>query len=940
MDNKNIYIMSLEGSDIYSHIYREQNIIKKYCGMIPYSLELVKLEKEGLKVKNIKNRDKYISDDIINVKFNYKVKGVKEIIKDTKKKINKINTSKIKMSKDRFYEIFEMIRDYDKKEQQKSLNKILSKKELRAYNNEIYKNKLINYIIILQKRVRSISKLIISKSFKVRKGNNKKYAIVSTKIKWQEIKADDIRTLLYEKGFTLSNIDSKTGEIISTEYVVWKRSSSKSRTGQVLFIKKELKENMTTWARMNLPIKEDSKIDYPSLLAYESLVGSALEGLVKIPISKMLIIDDVWSVFDKKCNVIKKNDTTKHLCSVVDTIKLKNCLFDGESLLSSEHGYFPEDQSMLLLRNHKFKSAAFACDIQLFLRTNCPEGIDYDDWQIEDKFGNLVYANDIHFIFTPSSLKALKFSNLLGLDEDMYNHWKDTVQSEGEIFGICKHEKESKRGTDSDGNILQQTSYQMINSMPFSAEDITQITTFEREYIEKLKNDDDTFIKYIESTANITNSNMMWVDLYKRNKNVVNTELFKDFRATRINKYLERVKSGKVRLIGDYAIMLGNPLEYLQHAIGKLYLDNIDPDKTLTGNQIYTKLFDFDKELVSFRNPHTSPSNVLVVRNKYVADIETYFGKLTKNIVCVNSIGFALPQILSGADFDSDSIVIFDTNNKLLEVAQRCYDKYYICENKVDCDTTEYKITNTDMAIIDNKLSKSKSLIGEVVNLAQLCMSIYWDMINKGKNAADLDYLLENINILTILSGISIDLAKKMYKIDIEDEIEYIKSTSKLPKFKPLFWKTVSQKNAVSVRKYNCPMDMLIYEMSKIKPAEDKSLIGFHTLLIDRSSSKDDRKQKQKVLDYVEKMVGELNGLYAQYMNVTDKAEKKEKNILEEDIVKDYSSYVKKLKINELTMYSILWDMSQKDIEFCTKLLNILYITQKEVFINAFKSAE
>ncbi len=34
---KDIYIMSLEGADIYEHINREADLHKNYVGMIPYS---------------------------------------------------------------------------------------------------------------------------------------------------------------------------------------------------------------------------------------------------------------------------------------------------------------------------------------------------------------------------------------------------------------------------------------------------------------------------------------------------------------------------------------------------------------------------------------------------------------------------------------------------------------------------------------------------------------------------------------------------------------------------------------------------------------------------------------------------------------------------------------------------------------------------------------
>ena len=100
---------------------------------------------------------------------------------------------------------------------------------------------------------------------------------------------------------------------------------------------------------------------------------------------------------------------------------------------------------------------------------------------------DFILAKDVHLITTPSSLKAFKFSNLLGTEKDMWNYWKDIVLKDGCVFGVCKSEKKSKRGFDDLGNILQQTSYQMLNSLPMTKDDIKEFTTLEKEFISKLK---------------------------------------------------------------------------------------------------------------------------------------------------------------------------------------------------------------------------------------------------------------------------------------------------------------------------------------------------------------------------------------------------------------------------------------------------------------------
>lgn len=54
---------------------------------------------------------------------------------------------------------------------------------------------------------------------------------------------------------------------------------------------------------------------------------------------------------------------------------------------------------------------------------------------------DFMFAKDVHLIITPSSLKALKFSSILGTDKKMWDHWKKIISLDKCIFGVCKSEK-------------------------------------------------------------------------------------------------------------------------------------------------------------------------------------------------------------------------------------------------------------------------------------------------------------------------------------------------------------------------------------------------------------------------------------------------------------------------------------------------------------------
>lgn len=235
---------------------------------------------------------------------------------------------------------------------------------------------------------------------------------------------------------------------------MYKRSGAKSRIGNCLFIKENLYKMMINWSRMYMVLPEDKPLDVVGLGAYSSLVTSA--GA------------DGYLESNKKMTEIKSTFT------------------DGSALLDSS--LFTEahaGKGMMLLRNHFFKSASFNTNIQKFFKDHF--GSNYNTATVTDMFDNKILAKDVKMICTPNSLKAFKFSSIVGTEKDMFNYWKDVVKADNCIFGVVKHEKISKHIFY--GKLHQQMYYQMINSLPISKDELKDLTAFELQYVDKLKND-------------------------------------------------------------------------------------------------------------------------------------------------------------------------------------------------------------------------------------------------------------------------------------------------------------------------------------------------------------------------------------------------------------------------------------------------------------------
>jgi hypothetical protein len=90
--------------------------------------------------------------------------------------------------------------------------------------------------------------------------------------------------------------------------------------------------------------------------------------------------------------------------------------------------------------------------------------------------------------------------------------------------------------------------------------------------------------------------------------------------------------------------LFGNPLEMLKATIGAF-----DGTSEIKIGHAHTRRFRTGVELLGCRSPHVCAGNVWVLKNEICPIIDHYFN-LSKEILCVNSIGENLLERLSGAD--------------------------------------------------------------------------------------------------------------------------------------------------------------------------------------------------------------------------------------------------------------------------------------------------
>ena len=633
--------------------------------------------------------------------------------------------------------------------------------------------------------------------------------VEENKFKYVKRSKDEIRELFYQKGVSVKYVTKdKKGNVkkeTTIQYKMLYRNSSKAKLGQVMFINNKLYRIAYDWLTMGLGKKlSRGKAKIVELSAYAPLTTSTIEQTLHIPVENVLILKDQDSFFETMANVVRAEDyigterivdeekterakqraisagkidilgnpiyktvyksveTTKRKCVVGhEKIRLKNTLWDGMALIETEE--LPNNiNGMALLRNHFFKACAFRTRIRLFFKEWCQQhGYDYETYEVEDMFGIKHKLKDIKIITTNNSVKWLKFQELMGdTPQEAYQYWCDRIHADGDLWGVVKTDHQSKLGE------VQQMSYQMINSLPCSTEDVHAIAQQSIDYVEMLKTNADEFDKFLRKNANAINHFEMMSALYHHNPDFANSTWFRAEKRKIINQYVTKLRGGKITVNADNLTLCGNPYALLLHSVGEDWQK--DPCFSHEDGTIhcYTKRFDFGEYLAAFRSPQNSPNNICYLHNVHSDEMDKYF-EFSSNIMAVNCIGTDIQDRANGCDFDAD--FFFATNNPtIVQCAKYCYQNFPTIVNQLKESGLTYKNTPLDYARMDNKLAMSRRGIGESSNLAQLALTYYWTKPQQE--------LYDNFVILSIIAQVCIDNAKRMYEVDALSEIDRIKS--------------------------------------------------------------------------------------------------------------------------------------------------------------------
>lgn len=610
------------------------------------------------------------------------------------------------------------------------------------------------------------------------------------KDKYQKHSKEEIRNIFYNDGVNVEYITrKKNGDVIKREIIHYKmlyRSTGKAKKGSCMFICDRLYKKAIKFLYMGIKLpKKNSPIVEVS--AYAPLISSAIVGKIKINPKNILILKDIDRYFETEVVAVKTDEFKQCYAEHVKKYKLKNTLFDGQALIDSS--IFPEwGNGYILLRHHFCKMAAFSTNIQQFFKDYF--GDEYQFATVKDMFGNEHYVKDVELITTDNAMKWLKF-------DVSYEYWCEKVYENNCMFGIVKTAHESKLGD------VQRMSYQMVNCLDESI--MENVVKESVDYINKLKQDDDEFLKYLEKNKNFSNDYEVLIALCKQNYDFTRSSYFRRRKEYIIKNYVLNMKSGKIIQNAENLVVIGSPYAMLLYAATGNE-NSVDDDDTFfieDGTiQCYTERFNSGEYLAFFRSPFNSQNNLSYLHNTYHKKLEKYFN-LGRQCIAINMNGTDAQDRNNGMDMDSDSG--YTTNQKdIVEHARKCYADSPTIVNLIPRDSKKYNKTMDDYALIDNNLANSQLDIGLSSNLAQIARTY-------SCNFNDVKYI-DYVCILSVLAQVAIDNAKRRFDINLSDEIKRIQNDLNIKEnLYPSFWSLIKKNfNKSNINdKLSCPMNYL-----------------------------------------------------------------------------------------------------------------------------------
>lgn len=698
------------------------------------------------------NLKEYLEKRTIKGSLNEYYERRKEENKKWEKELRELTDSERKLKK-KFKAISE-----NKKAKKEAINNDEYKKlkQLKIKYNEELKNELQNFKGVRKLREESLLDenliSIFDNSFARTIGIN--YDKTSMDIICITISHYDVMDQLITNGFTFTT-EGKT-----YKYKVLTSSAGQIRKKKIVFIKEDVWNEYSlnimcglSWDKIN----ELGGMNINKFLAYLALQNSATDVLEGFNIDECIVIDDFRTILENRdvdyIEKIKKEVIDKKTGEITEKLFIKNPLRIKKDI-EIEHS---DGCGLQIVKKKSFQ-----------IRLPFMKGLmTYGNWKkfcndndgsnpiIKDLWGKEwnVVSDNIKYIFTKSQFKMWKYynnildreGNIVKTGWDVYKEYYKKYNCHASYCNEEENKKDFRHG---------QFNYQYWQSLTDVADD--EINHFTKPIINKI-NKCHTDVKYMLDVfgVNDNNKNMNIEQQILRKYPVLLKDFhFQDSLSSKLSKIKKEAKCGKFKTKSINTFLLPDIYAWFE----QLFLGIETPTGLLEGNEVSCKYFLEDKLLLD-RSPHLYREHA--VRNNTNKDNCNYDRKqLFEDYFTTNGIYTSSHDLISKIlqfDVDGDHALV-TSDIELINIAERnCKD---IIPLYYDMGKADAEIINEENII---KSLKSAFKYGNI--------GVYSNKITNIWNTDSFDDKTINlIKLMTAMSNYSIDSAKTLEMVDLDEE--------------------------------------------------------------------------------------------------------------------------------------------------------------------------
>lgn len=424
-------------------------------------------------------------------------------------------------------------------------------------------------------------------------------------------------------------VTSKTGVILNGKRFLWVVGTTGGlKNNTLLFVREDILPELIK--RTDCGRKKDYKAIPAKLEAYIALTYSAS---VEIPEPcSVLVVRDCITKFKGDVVRIDDSETDEPIVEEKIGVELENNGSDGMNLCTPEYMQRVADKlgldylpSGICLRNAYLKGMLNVFEIIKFAE-EVGKG-----YKVKDIWGTERDIRDVDMIITESSLKLW----------DNYSSWEEyhkCYYENGYRFSATKVTPKKLEDT-------RETNYQYLQSYELTDEQIAELCKPTVDWLKMAFGGDyqktKEFLGVGEKTKTKDYAQALYLDERMMNDPYVIDRINK-----MIKKKINQAKIGKLKIEGNYQIVMGDSYALMQSIYG------LEVTGLLKANEIYSQYW-IDKgvnEVVCFRSPMTSHNNIRKMKVNNDKKCQEWY-KYSNTMMVLNDWDTTC-MALNGCDFD------------------------------------------------------------------------------------------------------------------------------------------------------------------------------------------------------------------------------------------------------------------------------------------------